>query len=163
MTVLDIKTERSRPYTKAKMDKKEVSKTRVSAPMTKEDEAEILSLHMQGWSVREIARKLNRGKTPIHRRIVKFANHLDNPDMSRKKLKASTRRAKARRLTGIKAPERGLQAACISSNESLEEKVRRLERELADTRLARDFYNEMISVAESQFNINIRKKAGTRQ
>ena len=145
------------------MDKKEVSKTWVSAPMTKEDEAEILSLHMQGWSVREIARKLNRGKTPIHRRIVKFANHLDNPDMSKKKLKASTRRAKARRLTGIKAPETTPPVSSTHNQEALEDKVKRLEKELAEARLARDFYNEMINVAESQFNINIRKKAGTRQ
>lgn len=47
--------------------------------------------------------------------------------------------------------------------ETPEQKVTRLERELRDARLMRDSYDEMISVAEKQFNISIRKKAGTRQ
>lgn len=82
--------------------------------------------------------------------------------MSRKK-RNSRRAEKAKRLVGISAPQTVEAQVTGSVAESAEDKIKRLERELAETRLSRDFYNEMINVAEKQFNINIRKKAGTGQ
>ena len=51
----------------------------------------------------------------------------------------------------------------LSNSETLEQKVRRLERELSEARMERDLYNEIINVAEKRFDIQIRKKAGTKQ
>lgn len=47
--------------------------------------------------------------------------------------------------------------------ESPENEIRRLKEELKYQRLRADAYNEMITVAEQQFSINIRKKAGAKQ
>lgn len=43
------------------------------------------------------------------------------------------------------------------------QKIARLERELQEARMLSDIYNEIINVAEEKFNIQIRKKAGTKQ
>ena len=132
-------------------------------PLTLEEIQEAWSLRQQGLSFRTIAKKMGRSKSVIHRQITKFANNLNNLDMSKKRIKASDKKSRAQRLTGMTAPETAPPVPSTHSQEALEDKVKRLEKELADARLARDFYNEMINVAESQFNINIRKKAGTRQ
>ena len=116
----------------------------------------------EGWTLEEIGKKFNRAKSGIHRWITKFAKELDNPAMN-KKIRKSKGSEKPRRLVGISAPETIEPKVAGSPSESAEEKIKRLESELAEARLARDFYNEMINVAEKQFNINIRKKAGTRQ
>lgn len=47
--------------------------------------------------------------------------------------------------------------------ESLEDEIRRLKEELKYQRLRADAYDEMITVAEQQFSVSIRKKAGVRQ
>ena len=46
---------------------------------------------------------------------------------------------------------------------SAEEELRLLKIQLQKERLRADAYEEMINVAESKFNINIRKKAGAKQ
>ena len=124
----------------------------------------------EGWTQKEIGKKFNRAQSGIHRWITKFAKDLDNPEMNKKKLRASRNRAGAKRLTGVAAPETTPQpspASCAESaedeTESAEDKIKRLEKELKDALVARDYYNELINVAERQFKINIRKKAGTRQ
>ena len=124
----------------------------------------------EGWTQKEIGKKFNRAQSGINRWITKFAKDLDNPEMNKKKLRASRNRARAKRLAGVAAPETTPQpspASCTGSaedkTESAEDKIKRLEKELEDARVARDFYNEMINVAERQFKISIRKKAGTRQ
>ena len=120
----------------------------------------------EGWTLQEIGEKFDRSKGSISIWINKFAKDLDNPDMSKKKIRASKQRERARRKFGVLAPEHTPQPNQPSESqaaESAEQKIKRLEKELADARLARDFYNEMINVAERQFNISIRKKAGTRQ
>lgn len=74
------------------------------------------------------------------------------------------KRNKAKRVTGQRAPENlpnGCQAVFPGETES--ERISRLERELTEARLERDLYKEMINVAEKRFDIQIRKKAGTRQ
>ena len=47
--------------------------------------------------------------------------------------------------------------------ESLQAEVKRLRRELTKAEIKAEAYDEMINVAESQFNIRIRKKAGAKQ
>ena len=47
--------------------------------------------------------------------------------------------------------------------ESLQAEVKRLRRELTKAEIKAEAYDEMINVAESQFNIKIRKKAGAKQ
>ena len=78
--------------------------------------------------------------------------------MRKKRTRTGKGKLKAKREAGVISPETTPQATSSSNEESLEGKVKRLERELADATLARDFYNEMINVAERQFNIDIRKK-----
>jgi putative ISPg5, transposase orf1 len=46
---------------------------------------------------------------------------------------------------------------------ALQAEIARLKKELAHESLKSAAFNEMINVAEKQFNISIRKKAGTRQ
>ena len=50
-----------------------------------------------------------------------------------------------------------------TSSLSAEEELRILKIQLQKERLRADAYEEMINVAESKFNINIRKKAGAKQ
>ena len=126
------------------------------------DILEAVRLYNEGWTYKELSEKFNRSKSNIWVWINKFAEDLCNPDMSRKNRNIK-RAERAKRLVGVSAPQTVESQVTDSVTESAEEKIKRLERELAETRLARDFYNEMISVAEKQFNINIRKKAGTGQ
>ena len=123
---------------------------------------EAVQLYNEGWTYKELGKKYNRSMSNIWTWINKFAKELDNPVMS-KKIRKNKRMERARRLVGQSAPETVESPSTGSGAESTEDKIRRLERELAEARMARDFYNEMINVAEKQFNINIRKKAGTRQ
>ena len=46
---------------------------------------------------------------------------------------------------------------------TLQAEIARLKKELAYESLRADAYNELINVAEKQFNISIRKKAGAKQ
>ena len=45
----------------------------------------------------------------------------------------------------------------------LQAEIARLKKELAHESLRADAFNELINVAEKQFNISIRKKAGAKQ
>lgn len=72
----------------------------------------------------------------------------------------------AKRITGIQVPENKAKTSDIpvsSAEETAEEKIARLEKELEDARLLADLYDEIINVAEKKFDIQIRKKAGTKQ
>lgn len=69
-------------------------------------------------------------------------------------------------------PESDLNSACMGkSNEKSEsEEIRELKRqlrqkevELKQEKMRADFYETMVDVAEEQFNISIRKKAGTKR
>ena len=71
-----------------------------------------------------------------------------------------------KRVTGIRVPQSKEQTSAIpvsSIEETAEEKIARLEKELEDARLRADLYEEIINVAEKKFDIQIRKKAGTKQ
>ena len=50
-----------------------------------------------------------------------------------------------------------------SEVKALQAEIRRLKKELAYESLRADAFNELINVAEKQFNISIRKKAGAKQ
>lgn len=130
---------------------------------TEKEIQDALSLREEGWSIRAIAKKLNRSNTAIHKWITIFAEESGDPDMNKKKLRALKPKEKVKRAVGLKAPEEVTSKAANEPSENLEEKVKRLEEELRKASLMREFYDEMINVAEKQFNINIRKKAGTRQ
>ena len=132
----------------------------VRRPMTENEIHQAVQLHKEGWSVRQIAKKLNHGKSTIHKWITIFAENIEKIDMRKKK--SQVNKIKPRRVIGVPAPEK-VSYSTETQPESDKDKIKRLERELEEARLARDFYDEMINVAEKQFNINIRKKAGTRQ
>jgi hypothetical protein len=51
----------------------------------------------------------------------------------------------------------------FSEVQALQAEVVRLQSELKGERLRADAYDEMINVAESKFNISIRKKAGAKR
>ena len=124
---------------------------------------EAVMLYDAGWTLKELGKKFNRSKSNIWNWINIFAPEIGHPPMRKKRIRTGKGKAKAQRMAGIIVPETTPQTTSSGKEENPEEKIKRLERELADARLARDFYNEMINVAERQFNINIRKKAGTRQ
>jgi hypothetical protein len=54
-------------------------------------------------------------------------------------------------------------ALAISEVRALQAEAVRLQAELKGTRLRADAYSEMINVAESKFNVAIRKKAGAKR
>ena len=128
---------------------------------------ETVMLYDAGWTLKELSKKFNRSKSNIWNWINIFAPEIGYPSMRKKRIRSSKGKTKAQRMAGVTAPETTPEvtprSTSSSNEESPDEKIKRLEKELADARLARDFYNEMINVAESQFNISIRKKAGTRQ
>ena len=132
---------------------------------------EAIMLYDAGWTLKELGKKFNRSKSNMWYWINIFAPEIGHPSMRKKGIRSGKGKAKGQRMTGTITPEttpkttpQATQPSIFSSKEeSSEEKIKRLEKELAEARLARDFYNEMINVAERQFSIDIRKKAGTRQ
>ena len=136
---------------------------------------EAVRLYEEGWSQKEIAKKFNRSPSNIWNWINIFAKDLDNPDMNRKKIRDQKKRERAKRKFGITAPETvpvensvAADRVCPSeknnaSNEELMARIAKLERELEDAKLMRDFYDEMINIAEKDFNIPIRKKGGAKR
>ncbi len=62
-----------------------------------------------------------------------------------------------------KAIEESLQSVLPNDKQSLRSEVTRLRKALREMSMRADLYDEMINVAEKQFNISIRKKAGTKQ
>ena len=95
--------------------------------------------------------------------------------MSNNRKRDKKKRERARRKFGITAPETvpveySVASDSVSSSEAnnssekeLKARIARLERELEDARLLRDFYDEMINIAEKDFNIPIRKKGGAKR
>lgn len=71
-----------------------------------------------------------------------------------------------KRITGVHAPEypsAGSAEIVEDENESLQERLLRLEKELKEARMRAALYEEIINVAEKKFDIRIRKKAGAKQ
>lgn len=136
---------------------------------------EAVRLYEEGWTMKEIGKKFDRSQSNIWVWINKFAKELDDPTMSKRRKRNEAKRERARRLCGIKAPEArpheagvtsgsGAEAdTCDPGEAELRARIARLERELEDARLMRDFYDEMINIAERDFNIPIRKKGGAKR
>ena len=81
----------------------------------------------------------------------------ENPSYKSERMKqAEERRKKKAVLESVDSP-------MPSDMNSLKAEVARLRKALKDESIRADLYNEMISVAEEQFKIPIRKKAGTKQ
>lgn len=136
---------------------------------------EAVCLYEKGWTLNEISKKFDRSKSNIWVWINKFAKELDDPNMKEKKKRNDVKRMRARRRFGIMAPEDGSHESTDISDSNLapdaaspgeaelKARIARLERELEDARLMRDFYDEMINIAERDFNIPIRKKGGAKR
>lgn len=115
---------------------------------------EAMLLHEAGWSNVAIGKKLGRHNSNIQRLLKKMSSQSVNSNMAEKKYNEID---KPRRVIGGHAPEMAAEA------EPVADKVARLEKELEDARLRADLYEEIINVAEQKFNIQIRKKAGTKR
>lgn len=125
----------------------------MSHKATKELFDAAVNLYRQGYSYRDIAKEIGVAKSAIHRWITIFAeeSHI---------MKKDDDSPKARRAIGKQAP---IDAPTKDYMETDSEKIARLEKELKEAKMRADLYNEIINVAEQKFNIQIRKKAGTKQ
>lgn len=119
---------------------------------------EMVELRNLGYSYREISERTGVPSATVWRRITKFAGN-NMSEMKKPKRKPG-------RMTCTRAPEYKPSSPAEGSpvrQETDKEKIARLERELREARMRADLYNEIINVAEKKFDIQIRKKAGTKQ
>lgn len=131
--------------------------------MTRAHYLHVLELRQQGLSTRQIAEKSGVAKSVVQRWLITFAG--ENPAAM------SQYNKRPRRVIERRAPEVVESSAQNTSSPNVEsakaetdtEKIARLERELRDANMRADLYNEIINVAEKKFDIQIRKKAGTKQ
>ena len=129
----------------------------MSSHISREKREKGILLHKQGYSYRQIGEKLGISPATVWNWVSKFA--VENQSVMKKK---STLVSK--RLVGVTAPESSVMSSTVSkSSETDAQKIARLARELLESRMLSDIYNEIINVAEEKFNIQIRKKAGTKQ
>lgn len=129
----------------------------MSSHISREKREKGILLHKQGYSYRQIGEKLGISPATVWNWVSKFA--VENQSVMKRK---STLVSK--RLVGVTAPESSVMSSTVSkSSETDAQKIARLERELLESRMLSDIYNEIINVAEEKFNIQIRKKAGTKQ
>ena len=80
----------------------------------------------------------------------------ENPSYKNKRMKQAEERKKKAVLESVDSP-------IPSDKESLKAEVARLRKALKEESMRAELYNEIINVAEEQFKIPIRKKAGTKQ
>jgi len=111
---------------------------------------EVIRLYTQeGIGRRKISRIIPVGETTISRWIRNFAD--ENQSHVVMKHKASI---------NSETPAAGVESTDVKA---LQAEIARLKKELAHESLRADAFNELINVAEKQFNISIRKKAGAKQ
>lgn len=125
---------------------------------TRQHYEQVVQLRATGMSIREIATKTGVSKSVVQRWLSIFAGE-NLPEM---KKKTST----PKRVTGTHVPQSNIpspQKSQVHKSETSEEKIARLEKELEEARLRADLYDEIINVAEKKFDIQIRKKAGTKR
>ena len=117
--------------------------------------AQTLKLSKQGLPVSTIVKLIPVDRATIYRWIAKFAvdNPQEEPSVMVKKSKRSAR----------VHPE-------VPINEALQDEVIALQKEIKDLRaqltkaeIKAEAFDELINVAEAQFGIQIRKKAGAKQ
>lgn len=107
----------------------------------------VLELRRQGYSYNKITSIFPIGHDTVRKWCVKFAPELLGNIAMKKKLETTNTSPQKDRT---------------SINSDLEQRILELECALKGERIRADFYEEMINVAEAKFNINIRKKAGTK-
>lgn len=100
-------------------------------------------------------------------KIIPLSNHTisewirnfvaENPKYKSKRMKMAEEKRKQNAI------EASLQSPLPNDKQSLQSEVARLRKALREASMRADLYDEMINVAEKQFNISIRKKAGTKQ
>ena len=119
---------------------------------------EVISLYFDDHLGRDkIAKIVPVDESTITRWISIFV--AENPEMMSKRMKSKV--PKRKEDEGKADPPK----MSFDSDElkSLRTEMFRLKQELREASLRADLYNEIINVAEKQFNISIRKKAGTKQ
>jgi len=111
---------------------------------------EVIRLHYEkGYGEDRISRILPIGHATVSRWISIFV---------------SENKERTVQMRKSKPPSQPLSASTqVKEFKSLQVEVRRLQSQLKHERLRADAYEEMIHVAESKFNISIRKKAGAKQ
>lgn len=107
----------------------------------------------EGVSITTISKKISTPRATIRRWLRNIAdeNHIEM---------ASKKYCKKTDCKPVKASNEG---GTGSDEKALLNEIKRLERELKRERLRADLNEEIINVAEQKFNIQIRKKAGTKQ
>lgn len=111
---------------------------------------EVIRLYTQeGMGRRKISQIIPVGETTISRWIRNFA--------AEKQIQVVMKR---KSLIHQGTPSAGVESSDVKG---LQAEIARLKKELAHESLRADAFNELINVAEKQFNISIRKKAGAKQ
>ena len=126
---------------------------------TREHYESVVALRSQGASIREIAEKTGVAKSAVHRWLSIFAGE-NVPVMKKSQTKHKNR------ICGVRPPEHNTVTTTEVAEEgskTLQERLSRLKKELKEARMRADLYEEIINVAEKRFDIQIRKKAGTKR
>lgn len=111
---------------------------------------EVIRLYTQeGLGCTKISRIIPVGETTISRWIRNFSDENQSQVLMKRKSSINPEN-----------PEAGVESADVKA---LQAEIARLKKELAHESLRADAFNELINVAEKQFNISIRKKAGAKQ
>ncbi len=103
-------------------------------------------------STRMISKKIPVCKSVIHRWISNFAGetNADSYTDMKKRIKSSK-------------PQDSVSASDSGDVDAMKAEIEHLKKELSMASMRAELYNEMINVAEKQFDIRIRKKAGTKR
>ena len=119
---------------------------------------EVISLYFDDHLGRDrIAKIVPVDESTITRWISIFV--AGNPEMMSKRMKIKV----PKRTENEGKAERPKVSSDSDELKSLRTEMFRLKQELLEASLRADLYNEIINVAEKQFKIPIRKKAGTKQ
>ena len=117
--------------------------------------AQALSLSKQGLPVSTIVKLIPVDRATIYRWIAKFA--VDNPQ---EEPSAMARKSKKDVQT---QPEVPVNEALPDDVIALQKEIKDLRAQLTKAEIKAEAFDELINVAEAQFGIQIRKKAGAKQ
>ena len=117
--------------------------------------AQTLSLSKQGLPVSTIVKLIPVDRATIYRWIAKFAvdNPQEEPSVMAKKSKKGSR----------VQPEALINEALPDDVIALQKEIKDLRAQLTKAEIKAEAFDELINVAEAQFGIQIRKKAGAKQ
>ncbi len=117
--------------------------------------AQALTLSKQGLPVSTIVKLIPVDRATIYRWIAKFA--VDNPQ---EEPSAMARKSKKDVQT---QPEVPVNEALPDDVIALQKEIKDLRAQLTKAEIKAEAFDELINVAEAQFGIQIRKKAGAKQ